>query len=79
MKLICGKTTALETEETFAETAVEEGSNADGKSLRELRVETETGMFVLAVLALIAEALITALENRLIKWRPSRVSGEIPI
>jgi len=37
------------------------------------------GMFVLAVLALIAEGLITALENRLIKWRPSRVSGEIPI
>jgi uncharacterized protein with PhoU and TrkA domain len=38
-----------ETEETFAETVVEEGSNADGKSLRDLRVETETGMFVLAV------------------------------
>ena len=37
------------------------------------------GMFVLAVLALIAEALISALENRLIKWRPGRVSGEIPI
>jgi uncharacterized protein with PhoU and TrkA domain len=38
-----------ETEETFAETVVEEGSRADGHSLRELRVETETGMFVLAV------------------------------
>jgi len=37
------------------------------------------GMFVLAVLALIAEGLITAVEYRLIKWRPSRVSGEIPI
>src|SRR5438876_5441918 len=37
------------------------------------------GMVVLAVLALIAEGLISALENRLIKWRPSRVSGEIPI
>jgi len=37
------------------------------------------GMFLLAVLALIAEGLISALENRLIKWRPSRVSGEIPI
>jgi len=37
------------------------------------------GMFVLAVLALIAEGLISALENRLVKWRPSRVSGEIPI
>jgi uncharacterized protein with PhoU and TrkA domain len=38
-----------ETEETFAETVVEEGSPAEGTSLRELRVETETGMFVLAV------------------------------
>src|SRR6266853_2155188 len=37
------------------------------------------GMFLLAVLALIAEGIISALENRLIKWRPSRVSGEIPI
>ncbi len=37
------------------------------------------GMFVLAVMALIAEGLITVLENRLIKWRPGRVSGEIPI
>ena len=38
-----------ETEETFAETVVEEGSQADGHSLRDLRLETETGMFVLAV------------------------------
>jgi uncharacterized protein with PhoU and TrkA domain len=38
-----------ETEETFAETIVEEGSKANGRSLRDLRVETETGMFVLAV------------------------------
>jgi uncharacterized protein with PhoU and TrkA domain len=38
-----------ETEETSAETVVERGSTADGRSLRELRVETETGMFVLAV------------------------------
>ena len=37
------------------------------------------GMFVLAVMALVAEGLITLLENRLIKWRPSRVSGEVPI
>ena len=29
-------------------------------------------MFILAVIALIAEFLITALENRLITWRPSR-------
>src|SRR6266487_1993939 len=38
-----------ETEETSAETVVQRGSPADGKSLKELRVETETGMFVLAV------------------------------
>jgi uncharacterized protein with PhoU and TrkA domain len=38
-----------ETEETSAENVVEEGSAAEGRSLRELRVETETGMFVLAV------------------------------
>src|SRR5437588_12984101 len=37
------------------------------------------GMFVLAVLALIAEGVITAIENRLIKWRPKQLSGEIPI
>ena len=37
------------------------------------------GMFLLAVLALIAEGVISAIENRLIKWRPSRVSGEVPI
>src|SRR4029079_7771739 len=38
-----------ETEETSAEMVVERGSRADGHSLKELRVETETGMFVLAV------------------------------
>jgi len=38
-----------ETEETGAETLVEPASRADGKSLRELALETETGMFVLAV------------------------------
>ena len=38
-----------ETEETSAEAIVEPGSAADGKSLSELQVETETGMFVLAV------------------------------
>lgn len=38
-----------ETEETSAETVVRPGSPADGHSLRELRVETETGMFVLAI------------------------------
>src|SRR5438445_1093649 len=37
------------------------------------------GRFVLAVLALLAEGLITALENRAIQWRRSRVSREIPI
>jgi NitT/TauT family transport system permease protein len=29
-------------------------------------------MFILGVIAIVAEALITALENRLITWRPSR-------
>jgi uncharacterized protein with PhoU and TrkA domain len=38
-----------ETEETSAETVVEPGAPADGHSLGELRVETETGMFVLAI------------------------------
>ncbi|HET9672475.1 MAG TPA: TrkA C-terminal domain-containing protein, partial [Actinomycetota bacterium] len=38
-----------ETEETGAETVVEPGSAAEGRSLSELRVETETGMFVLAI------------------------------
>ena len=38
-----------ETEETSAETVVERGSRAAGRSLAELRIETETGMFVLAV------------------------------
>ena len=37
------------------------------------------GMFLLAVMALIVEGLISALENRLIKWRPKQVSGEVPI
>jgi uncharacterized protein with PhoU and TrkA domain len=38
-----------ETDETSAETTVAAGSAADGASLSELRLETETGMFVLAV------------------------------
>src|SRR6266498_1684112 len=38
-----------ETEETGAETVVEAGATAEGKSLRDLRLQTETGMFVLAV------------------------------
>ncbi|MGQ0669214.1 MAG: potassium channel family protein [Actinomycetota bacterium] len=38
-----------ETEETGAETVVETGSTADGVSIKELQLETETGMFVLAV------------------------------
>jgi uncharacterized protein with PhoU and TrkA domain len=38
-----------ETEEVATETVVEAGSRAEGRSLRELQLETETGMFVLAV------------------------------
>ncbi|MEP7059354.1 MAG: TrkA C-terminal domain-containing protein, partial [Actinomycetota bacterium] len=38
-----------ETEETSAETVIAPGAMASGRSLRDLRLETETGMFVLAV------------------------------
>src|ERR687887_674437 len=38
-----------ETEEVATETVVEPGSRADGKSLKQLQLETETGMLVLAV------------------------------
>jgi uncharacterized protein with PhoU and TrkA domain len=38
-----------ETEETSSEVIVERGSRAAGRTLRDLQVETETGMFVLAV------------------------------
>src|SRR5581483_2613222 len=38
-----------ETEEIGSEVLVEGGSEAEGRSLAELRLETETGMFVLAV------------------------------
>jgi len=38
-----------ETEETSAQTVVQPGSLASGRSLMELRLEAETGMFVLAV------------------------------
>jgi uncharacterized protein with PhoU and TrkA domain len=38
-----------ETEETSEQFVVEAGAVADGRSLAELQVETETGMFVLAV------------------------------
>src|SRR6202048_1180015 len=37
------------------------------------------GMLLLAAMALIAEAIITALENRLIKWRPAAVGTEVQI
>jgi uncharacterized protein with PhoU and TrkA domain len=38
-----------ESEEVATETIVERGSRADGRSLKQLQLETETGMFVLAV------------------------------
>jgi uncharacterized protein with PhoU and TrkA domain len=38
-----------ESEEVAAETLVEHGSRAQGRSLKQLQLETETGMFVLAV------------------------------
>ncbi|MGH8861508.1 MAG: ABC transporter permease [Jatrophihabitantaceae bacterium] len=34
------------------------------------------GMVVIAVIALIAEGLITALENRLLRWRPPQTGGD---
>jgi len=37
------------------------------------------GMLLLAAMALIAEALITALENRLISWRPNPVGTDIKV
>jgi uncharacterized protein with PhoU and TrkA domain len=39
----------VESDEVGYETVVQPGSPADGKSIKELAVETETGMFVLAV------------------------------
>ena len=38
-----------ETEEVAAETLIEPGSRAVGRSLKQLQLETETGMFVLAI------------------------------
>jgi len=38
-----------ESEEVASQTVVERGSRAEGRSLKELQLETETGMFVLAV------------------------------
>jgi uncharacterized protein with PhoU and TrkA domain len=38
-----------ESEEVSAETVVEPGSRAEGRPLKELQLETETGMFVLAI------------------------------
>ena len=38
-----------ETEEVATETIIEPGSRAEGRSLKQLQLETETGMFVLAV------------------------------
>jgi uncharacterized protein with PhoU and TrkA domain len=38
-----------ESEEVAAETIVERGSRAQGESLKQLQLETETGMFVLAI------------------------------
>src|SRR2546422_1330941 len=38
-----------ETEEVATETVIERGSRAQGRSLKQLQLETETGMFVLAV------------------------------
>jgi NitT/TauT family transport system permease protein len=34
------------------------------------------GMVVIAVIALVAEGLITALEKRLLRWRPPQIAGD---
>ena len=39
----------VESDEVGYETIVGQGSPADGRSIKELRIETETGMFVLAI------------------------------
>jgi NitT/TauT family transport system permease protein len=36
-------------------------------------------MLLLAAMALVAEAIITALEDRLVKWRPPAVGSEVQI
>jgi len=33
------------------------------------------GMFIMAVVALVAEGLITLLERRLLRWRPAQLTG----
>jgi len=38
-----------DSDEVAAETVIEPGARADGRSLKDLQLETETGMFVLAV------------------------------
>ena len=53
-----------ETEETSVETVVQPGSPADGRSLKELQVETETGMFVLGIQRGIAVGLPAARDLR---------------
>jgi uncharacterized protein with PhoU and TrkA domain len=72
-----------ETEEISAETIIETGSNADGRSIRELRLETETGMFVVAVqrgrrwLYRPRAALILAAGDRLISIGPEEGAGQL--
>src|SRR5947209_19988797 len=41
--------------------------------------EVFAGMLLLAAMALLAEAIITALENRLVRWRPPAVGSEVQI
>jgi uncharacterized protein with PhoU and TrkA domain len=72
-----------ETEETSNETIVEAGSPADGRSIRDLRLETETGMFVLAVqrgrrwLYRPRAALMLAAGDRLISIGPEEGAAEL--
>jgi uncharacterized protein with PhoU and TrkA domain len=72
-----------ETEEISAETIVEAGSSADAHSIRDLRLETETGMFVVAVqrgrrwLYRPRAALLLAAGDRLISIGPEEGAEQL--
>lgn len=72
-----------EAEEISAETVVARGSTADGRSIKELQIETETGMFVLAVqrgrrwLYRPRAATVLVAEDRLISIGPEEGAVEL--
>jgi uncharacterized protein with PhoU and TrkA domain len=72
-----------EAEEISAETVISAGSTADGRSIKELQIETETGMFVLAVqrgrrwLYRPRAATVLRAEDRLISVGPEEGAVEL--